>query len=216
MKLLEASDTDFGPHLAPLRVDQSRLAAELTRSLDKLKSGNARTPAISPSSLKMLTRGLDDRLARLTAPSQVRTGFTILALATDEELARIVRDVSKEFQKIEPEALSKDFVAIVAESREDEAPAAAAAAGAAEGAQPRRRAARRQPRPVHRQPDGERRKRQDRPGAGARFRNPPGGRHPHAPPPEQPHPDGRSGRGQDRRGGRFRAAHRAGRRAAGR
>ena len=46
-------------------IDRARLAAELTRSLDKLKSGNARTPAISPSVLKMMTRGLDDRLARL-------------------------------------------------------------------------------------------------------------------------------------------------------
>ena len=40
---------------ATFGIDKSRLAAELNRSLDKLKSGNARTPAISPSVLKMLT-----------------------------------------------------------------------------------------------------------------------------------------------------------------
>ncbi len=49
----------------------------------------------------------------------VRTGYTILALATVDELSRIVRDVSKEFQKIEAEALRKDFASIVAESLEE-------------------------------------------------------------------------------------------------
>jgi type VI secretion system protein VasG len=55
----------------------------------------------------------------------------------------------------------------------------------------------------------------DRSGAGARFRDPAGGRYSDAPPPEQSHSDGRSRRRQDRGGGRLRAAHRAGRRSAG-
>ena len=75
-------------------------------SLDKLKSGNARTPALSPSLLKMMkeawTLGSIDYGA-----AKVRTGFTILALVTDEDLARIVRDVSKELQKIQADSLRK-------------------------------------------------------------------------------------------------------------
>ncbi len=55
---------------------------------------------------------------------------------------------------------------------------------------------------------------QDRSGAGARFRDPPGGRHPDAAPAEQSDSDGRSGRGKDGGGGRLRAARRAGRCAA--
>ena len=47
---------------------------------------------------------------------QVRTGHTVVALVSDEELARLMRDVSKEFQKIPPEALRTEFAAIVAES----------------------------------------------------------------------------------------------------
>ena len=63
MKLLDASDSDFARILKQFGVDKARLAAELTRSLDKLKTGNARTPSFSPSLFKMLTRGVDARLA---------------------------------------------------------------------------------------------------------------------------------------------------------
>src|SRR5271166_6016580 len=55
MKLLDTPDSDFARILKQFGVDKARLAAELTRSLDKLKTGNARTPSFSPSLFKMLT-----------------------------------------------------------------------------------------------------------------------------------------------------------------
>jgi type VI secretion system protein VasG len=135
MKLMEASDTDAARIFRHFEVNQSRLAAELTRSLDKLKSGNARTPAISPTILRMLTQAWTMGSIDYGA-WQVRTGFTLLALVADEELARIVREVSKELQKIDAEALKKDFVALVHGSQEDEAAEEAPEAGG-EGAAPR-------------------------------------------------------------------------------
>src|SRR5579872_7327376 len=54
-KLLDSSDGDFAFIAKNFGVDKSRLSAELTRSLDKLKSGNARTPVLSPSLLRMMT-----------------------------------------------------------------------------------------------------------------------------------------------------------------
>ncbi len=65
---------------------------------------------------------------------QVRTGFTILALATNDELVRLMRDVSREFQKIQADALRKDFASIVGNSSEEEEAAVAAATAAAPGA----------------------------------------------------------------------------------
>ena len=124
MKLMEASDTDVARIFYRFGVNQSRLTADLSRSLDKLKSGNARTPAISPTVLKMLvqawTLGSIDYGA-----GQVRSGFTILALLTDDELGRIARDVSKELVKLEADVLKKDFISIVRGSMEDEVTAAA-------------------------------------------------------------------------------------------
>src|SRR5512137_2560481 len=100
MKLLEATDNDAARIFYRFSINQSRLTADLTRSLDKLKSGNARTPAISPSVLKMLTQAWTLGSIDYGA-GQVRSGFTILALLADEELARIAREISKELVKLE-------------------------------------------------------------------------------------------------------------------
>ncbi|MDR3701690.1 MAG: type VI secretion system ATPase TssH [Candidatus Sulfopaludibacter sp.] len=132
MKLLDSSDADLAFILKQFGVDKSRLAAELTRSLDKLKSGNARTPALSPSLMKMLTDAWTIGSIDFGA-TRIRTGFTILALVSDEELARIVREISKELQKIPADALKKDFLSIVAASVES-AEMAEAESAAPEGA----------------------------------------------------------------------------------
>jgi type VI secretion system protein VasG len=121
MKLLDTTDGDAALILKHYGVDRARLSAELTKSLDKLKSGNARTPALSPSVVKMLSEAWTLGSVDYGA-TQVRTGHTILALATDEELRRLVRDVSREFEKIPGEALRKDFPSIVAQSIEETAP----------------------------------------------------------------------------------------------
>jgi type VI secretion system protein VasG len=126
-KLLDSSSGDFAAIIKHFEIDKSRLTGELARSMDKLKSGNARTPAISPTVLKMLTTAWTIGSIDFNA-GQVRTGFTILALASDEELSRLIRDVSKEFQKINADALRKDLLAIVALSSETTTTAAAASA----------------------------------------------------------------------------------------
>ena len=127
-KLLDSAANDFAAIIKHFEIDKSRLTADLARSLDKLKSGNARTPAISPTLLKMLTTAWTIGSIDFNA-GQVRTGFTILALVSDEELSRLVNDVSREFQKINADALRKDLLGIVALSTETTTVAAAAAPG---------------------------------------------------------------------------------------
>ncbi|MCC6591278.1 MAG: type VI secretion system ATPase TssH [Bryobacterales bacterium] len=134
MKLLDAPASDFALIARHFGVDKSRLAAELTRSLDKLKSGNARTPAISPTVLTMMREAWTIGSLDFGA-SNIRSGYTILALASADELQRLLRDVSKEFQKIDAEALKKDFSAITGQSEEEaQAAAAASSSGQQEGA----------------------------------------------------------------------------------
>ncbi len=119
MKLLDVTDSDFGQIMQRFGVDRSRLAAELTRSLDKLKSGNARTPALSPTILKMFTEAWTIGSIDFNA-GKIRTGFTVLALVTEDDLSRLMREISREFQKIQTDALRKDFLSIVAGSTEEE------------------------------------------------------------------------------------------------
>jgi type VI secretion system protein VasG len=99
-------------------IDKSRLNGELIRSLDKLKKGNARTPTLSPTLVKMLTEAWT--IGSIDFGSgEIRTGFTVLALVTNDELSRLVREVSKELQKIEGEVLRKDFLSICERSEEE-------------------------------------------------------------------------------------------------
>ena len=65
LKLLDQTEGDFARIASHFGVDKSRLTGELNRSLDKLKTGNARTPAISPHVVKMMTGGVDHRVDRL-------------------------------------------------------------------------------------------------------------------------------------------------------
>jgi type VI secretion system protein VasG len=132
-KLLDSTDNDLAAIFKHFEVDASRFNGELARALDKLKSGNARTPAMSPTVLRMLLEAWTIGSIDYNA-GQVRSGFTILALATNDELVRLMREVSREFQKIQAEVLKKDFAAIVANSSEEAQAAAAAAAAVAPGA----------------------------------------------------------------------------------
>src|SRR5262249_45925815 len=117
MKLLDARDTDLAFINRHFGVDPSRLVAELTRSIDGLKSGNARTPALSPSLVKMMTEAWTIASIDFDA-SSIRSGFTILALVTDSELGRLVREATREMQKISAEVLRQNLLAIVAASKE--------------------------------------------------------------------------------------------------
>src|SRR5580698_108610 len=135
-KLLDSTDNDAAAIFKHFEVDTSRLSGELARALDKLKTGNARTPALSPTLMKMLIEAWTIGSIDYNA-GQVRTGFTILALATNEELVRLMREVSREFQKIQAATLRKDFAAIVGSSAEEAQAAVAAAAPGAPSTGPR-------------------------------------------------------------------------------
>ncbi|HKW98169.1 MAG TPA: type VI secretion system ATPase TssH [Bryobacteraceae bacterium] len=130
IKLLDETDSDLQHILKHYGVDKARLAAELTRSLDRMKRGNGRGPAMSQMLVKMLTEAWLLGSVDYNA-GQIRSGFTILALLSNEDLARVVRDVSKELQKLQVDALRQDLLTIVAGSEEDAITAAAEEPGAA-------------------------------------------------------------------------------------
>ena len=128
LKLLDVTDSDLPRILKQFGVDKSRLTGDLTRSLDKLKSGNARTPSFSPSLTDMLSGAWN--IGSLDFGSaQVRTGFCILAIVSSGDLSRLMREVTREFQKISAEALHNDFWNIVAGSAEDQETAQAVPLG---------------------------------------------------------------------------------------
>jgi type VI secretion system protein VasG len=133
MKVLDGSDNDIAAILKHFGVDRSRLTRELERSLDALKSGNARSPSFSPTVVKMLSESWTVASIDFNA-GNIRTGFTLLALLGHDELSRIVKSISKELQLINAEGLRSSFYDIVAKSTETQTSLAAAAEGMEERA----------------------------------------------------------------------------------
>ena len=132
LKLLDETGTDSTRIYERFGVDTSRLSAELTRSLDRLRTGNARTPSLSPSLVRMFTDAWTIGSIEMGAAS-IRSGLTILVLATTPDLARMVTEVSPEFAKIQGSVLQAEFASIVAVSTEGEAGGAPSEAAQAAG-----------------------------------------------------------------------------------
>ena len=120
MKLLEASDTDLARILRQYEIDSGRLSKDVTRALDRLKTGNARTPALSPRVPQLVEDAW--LLASVDFGSaKVRSGHLVLALLANEDLARLAREVSKEFVNISVESLRNNLADICAGTAEDKA-----------------------------------------------------------------------------------------------
>jgi type VI secretion system protein VasG len=119
LKLIEAQDTDIHKILRHFEVDHARLTRDLTRALDRVKTGNARTPAFSPRIPRLVTEAWNVASIDFGA-NKLRSGHLLLALLGEESLGRLAREISAEFQKISVEELHKKFVDLVANTAEDE------------------------------------------------------------------------------------------------
>jgi type VI secretion system protein VasG len=118
LKLIEGADTDLARILRHFEVNLARLSKDLTRSLDQLKSGNARTPALSPRLPQWVQEAW--MLASIECgESKVRSGHLILALLSNDYLARLALEISNEFNRISAESLRERFGEITAGSAEE-------------------------------------------------------------------------------------------------
>jgi len=133
LKLLDESNTDLEAILRHFEIDGSRLAADLTRSLDRLKTGNARPPALSPDVVELAREAWLIGSIEFGAPL-TRTGHVVLALLSDETLSRAAKGASDEFEKISTESLKHGLATMTANTAEAQAePAAMGATGASAG-----------------------------------------------------------------------------------
>ncbi|MFO8174408.1 MAG: type VI secretion system ATPase TssH [Gemmatimonadota bacterium] len=129
-KLLDDNDGDTAHILHHFGVDRSRLVADLDQSLDALKTGNARTPSLSPSLVDLLANAWQYGSLEHGA-TEIRSGFALVALTSNPDLRRLGTSVSPEIDKISGEKLRKEFQGIVKGSEEEavSAPSGAPDAG---------------------------------------------------------------------------------------
>ncbi len=122
LKLLETADTDLTKILKHYDVDPARVSRELTRTLDGLKTGNARPPSLSPDLLDWMREAWSLGSLDYASP-RIRSGHLLAALLTERSLAARLRTSSAELAKISPEKLREDLPALTAKSPEAEATA---------------------------------------------------------------------------------------------
>jgi type VI secretion system protein VasG len=133
LRLADAVDGDVAAIFRHYDLDESRFRIDLGRALDRLKTGNARAPALSPELVALvreawLFASIEHGLSRL------RSGHLLWALLADESLARRAREISGQLLRIPADAFKRDFAAVTASSGEAaSAPMATEAAAAVPG-----------------------------------------------------------------------------------
>ncbi|WP_043363555.1 type VI secretion system ATPase TssH [Belnapia sp. F-4-1] len=143
LKLVETQGTDVNVLLRKQGVDSGRVTAELTRALDKLRTGNARAPSLSPDIITWLREAW--MLASLEGGTgRIRSGHMLSALLSDETLQRTVRDSAPSLLSVPADALRRGGLDALCEGSEEAGEAGAplpgevpAAAGGAPGEAPR-------------------------------------------------------------------------------
>ncbi len=136
VKLLEQPGNDVCLLLKHFEIDQARVLADLTKAIDRLKTGNARPPLLSPEVCDLIKE------AWLTASvdhgeQAVRGAWLLLALLSDESLSRRAVAASDEFRRMAPDVLRVEAPRVFPRSTEsDYMPGAAEGAAAVAGGEP--------------------------------------------------------------------------------
>jgi len=118
MMLGDANGSDYVRILESYEVDFGRLKEDLTKNLDRLKTGNAKSPSLSPDVVELATEAWTIATINYSA-GQVRSGHLLLALLSNDSFRRSAMSASRQFEKLNSEALGKSIVEICADTEED-------------------------------------------------------------------------------------------------
>ena len=129
LKLLEVPDGDLAKIVRPFEIDPARLSRDLTRAVEKFKTGSDRTPGLGDEIVVAIKAAWVVGSVEFNAP-KVRSGHLLIGLLSDKETGELLREkVSAEFSKINVDSLKASFGKVVNGSVEDAQEAAAAPVG---------------------------------------------------------------------------------------
>lgn len=118
LKLTEMSDADVSAIYRHFEIDSSRVSRDLTRALDRMRSGNSRNPAISPRIIRLLSEAWSLGSVEYNA-SQIRSAFLLTALLTSDTLSQFATSSCPELKRISVEGLRSELLSICENSVED-------------------------------------------------------------------------------------------------
>ncbi|MGA7903913.1 MAG: type VI secretion system ATPase TssH [Terrimicrobiaceae bacterium] len=117
-QVLQLPDSDIHRIIKYSSLDPSRIAADLTASLDKLPRGATAISDFSPHLEEAVERGWLYASLLYSEP-RVRTAHMILGMLKTPGLRNVFTGISREFTKLKAEELSEDLPRIVQGSPED-------------------------------------------------------------------------------------------------
>jgi len=118
IKLFEIPNTDIQKILRHFEINETRLLSDLTNAMEGFKTGNARTPALSPRITRMIQDAWLTASIDFQAPA-IRSGHVFLSLMSNDGTARMLTETSEAFKKISVETLSEHLSDMTSESVED-------------------------------------------------------------------------------------------------
>ena len=118
LTLLDRTDSDLPAILRRSDIDAGRVAVELGRALDRMKTGNGRAPSLSPDLVEAIKQAWLMASVEQKA-TRVRSAHLLWALLADDALARRVRDASPLLGHLQAELLKRDTASLCAGSVED-------------------------------------------------------------------------------------------------
>ncbi len=111
-------NTDLEVIFRQYGVDVGRLRKDLTAVMDKLRTGNDRTPSFSPDIFDIAREGWVRASLDFQA-NAIRSGHLLTALLNSDKLGYKARQASKELEKIPPEQLLNELPNLLQYSKEE-------------------------------------------------------------------------------------------------
>src|SRR5574337_32009 len=117
-QILQLQDSDLHRIVKQFNLNPSNLARDITDALDRLPRGSSSISDLSSNVEEAVERGWVFATL-MFGEAQVRTGYLIVGCMRTRSLRHALINISAEFDKIKPEALTEKFAEVVGGSPED-------------------------------------------------------------------------------------------------
>ncbi len=117
-QILQSQDSDLHHIVRHFQLNPSKLAADVTAALDRLPRGSTSISDLS-GHLDATVKEAWTYATLMFGESQVRSGHLMVAWVKTESLRPILLGISREFEKVKPEALTEGFAQLLRSSPEE-------------------------------------------------------------------------------------------------
>jgi type VI secretion system protein VasG len=119
LKLMDVDNCDLHPILRYFEINETKVTEQLTTAMGGFKSGNSRTPALSPHIPTLIKEAWI--IASLNPhPTLIRSGHILLALLTSRDLKSLILGSAKELGAISAETLEENLEDLCSNSIEND------------------------------------------------------------------------------------------------